>query len=157
MARTDPSTSPSYRRPTSMLSTASSAAPRHCRRHDGGWHQLEGMLRIVVQNAQTRCPQHAHEAWACAGLVSLSSRLISIGITCGDAKIVPLWKQLVMLGRGVRACSRFDRLTHHAHGHGGYIAAGGDVGSPFGGRAQADGRCRAWVLVHTCVPHLFRG
>jgi hypothetical protein len=31
---------------------------------------LEGMLRIVVKNAQARCPQHAHEAWACAGLVS---------------------------------------------------------------------------------------
>ena len=42
----------------------------------------------------------------------------------------------------VRATACFDRLTHHAHGHGGYIAAGGGVGSPFGGRAQADGRCR---------------
>ena len=103
VARTDPSTSPSFRRPTSMLSTASSAAPRHCRRHDGGCHQLEGMLRIVVQNAQIRCPQHAHEAWACAGLVSWSSRLVSIGTTCGDAKIVPV---VEAAGHAGQRCAR---------------------------------------------------
>ena len=61
------------------------------------------MLRIVVQNAQTRCPQHAHEAWACAGLVSLSSRLISIGITCGDAKIVPV---VEAAGHAGQRCAR---------------------------------------------------
>ena len=79
-------------------------------------------------------------------------------------RLSPLWKQLVMLGRGVRACSRFDRLTHHAHGHGGYIAAGGGVGSPFGGRAQADGRCRVGgvcsqvtrVSYHICLGVKYR-
>ena len=67
-------------------------------------------------------------------------------------RLSPLVRAQVMLGRGVRACSRFDRLTHHAHGHGGYIAAGGDVGSPFGGRAQADGRCRVGAPGHQVVP-----
>ena len=95
-----------------------------------------------MKHGRVRDSFHEAQGWS----------LYSIGITCGDAKIVPLWKQLVMLGRGVRACSRFDRLTHHAHGHGGYIAAGGDVGSPFGGRAQADGRCRVGgVGTHLCT------
>ena len=30
-----------------------------------------------------------------------------------------------------RERSRFDRFTHHEHGHGGCIAATGDVGSRF--------------------------
>ena len=65
-----------------------------------------------------------------------------LALPVATRRLSPLWKQLIMLDRGVRARSCFDRLTHHAHGHGGYIAAGGGVGSPFGGRAQADGRCR---------------
>ena len=101
--------------------------------------------RTTMKHGRVRDSFHEAHGWSLLALPVATRRLS------------PLWKQLVMLGRGVRACSRFDRLTHHAHGHGGYIAAGGDVGSPFGGRAQADGRCRAWVLVHTCVPHLFRG
>ena len=64
---------------------------------------MEGMLRIVVNNAQVRCPQHAHEAWACAGLVSWSSRLVSIGITCGDAKIVPV---VEAAGHAGQRCAR---------------------------------------------------
>ena len=47
------------------------------------------------------------------------------------AKFVPLVQTLILVGIDVRARSRFDRLTHHAHGHGGWIAAGGDVGSRF--------------------------
>ena len=66
-------------------------------------------------------------------------------------RLSPLCKQLVMLDRGVRACSCFDRLTHHAHGHGAYIAGGGGFGSPFGGRAQADGRCRVGGVCHQVV------
>ena len=44
---------------------------------------------------------------------------------------VPLVQTLILVGIDVRARSRFDRFTHHAHGHGGWIAAGGDVGSRF--------------------------
>ena len=47
------------------------------------------------------------------------------------AKFVPLVQTLILVGIDVRARSRFDRFTHHAHGHGGWIAAGGDVGSRF--------------------------
>ena len=47
------------------------------------------------------------------------------------AKFVPLVQTLILVGIDVRARSRFDRLTHHARGHGGWIAAGGDVGSRF--------------------------
>ena len=47
------------------------------------------------------------------------------------AKFVPLVQTLILVGIDVRALSRFDRFTHHAHGHGGWIAAGGDVGSRF--------------------------
>jgi len=36
-----------------------------------------------------------------------------------------------MLGRDVRARSRFDRFTHHAYGHGASIAAIGGIGSHF--------------------------
>ena len=74
-----------------------------------------------------------------------------LALPVATRRLSPLWKQLIMLDRGVRARSCFDRLTHHAHGHGGYIAAGGDVGSPFGGRAQADGRCRVGAVCHQVV------
>jgi hypothetical protein len=47
------------------------------------------------------------------------------------AKFVPLVQTLILVGIDVRARSRFDRLTHHAHGHGGWIAAGSDAGSRF--------------------------
>ena len=64
------------------------------------------------------------------------------------AKFVPLVQTLILVGIDVRARSRFDRLTHHAHGHGGWIAAGGDVGSRFPvARSVDDGASATGVCI----------
>ena len=46
-------------------------------------------------------------------------------------KFVPLFPDLILMAIDVRARSRFDRFTHHAHGHGGWIAASDAVCSHF--------------------------
>ena len=64
------------------------------------------------------------------------------------AKFVPLVQTLILVGIDVRARSRFDRFTHHAHGHGGWIAAGGDVGSRFPvARSVDDGASATGVCI----------
>ena len=74
------------------------------------------------------------------------------------AKFVPLVQTLILVGIDVRARSRFDRLTHHAHGHGGWIAAGGDVGSRFPvARSVDDGASATGVCIQmytTCASGL---
>ena len=68
------------------------------------------------------------------------------------AKFVPLVQTLILVGIDVRARSRFDRFTHHAHGHGGWIAAGGDVGSRFPvARSVDDGASATGVGTQVCT------
>ena len=66
------------------------------------------------------------------------------------AKFVTLVPALILMGIDVRARSRLDRFTHHAHGHGGWIAAGGDVGSRFPVARSVDDGASASAL----GPHL---
>ena len=69
------------------------------------------------------------------------------------AKFVPLVQTMIIVGIDVRvrARSRFDRLTHHAHGHDGWIAAGGDVGSRFPvARSVDDGASATGVGTQVC-------
>jgi len=59
-----------------------------------------------------------------------------------------------MLGRDVRARSRFDRFTHHAYayGHGASIAAIGGIGSRFlVARRPTDGVSGDRVCRHTAT------
>jgi len=73
------------------------------------------------------------------------------------AKFVPLVQTLILVGIDVRARSRFDRFTHHAHGHGGWIAAGGDVGSRFPvARSVDDGASATGVCHHTDWTEFFQ-
>ena len=68
------------------------------------------------------------------------------------AKFVPLVQTLILVGIDVRARSRFDRFTHHAHGQGGWIAAGGDVGSRFPvARSVDDGASASALGTQVCT------
>ena len=66
------------------------------------------------------------------------------------AKFVPLVQTLILVGIDVRARSRFDRFTHHAHGQGGWIGVRGDwvrsLFTPFDARAD--------IILYPCrSPH----
>ena len=67
------------------------------------------------------------------------------------AKFVPLVQTLILVGIDVRARSRFDRFIHHVHGHGGWVAAGGHVGSRFPvARSVDDGASATGVGTQVC-------
>ena len=71
------------------------------------------------------------------------------------AKFVPLVQTLILVGIDVRARSRFDRFTHHAHGHGGWIAAGGDVGSRFPVARSVDDGASATGVSHRATRSVY--
>jgi hypothetical protein len=87
--------------------------------------------RAMGASSAHNTPEHRRPARDAKQLPVPATTLLLQSMPHLLAKFVPLVQTLILVGIDVRARSRFDRLTHHAHGHGGWIAAGGDVGSRF--------------------------